>query len=276
MSPCRFTSQSEAARGSRNGLKKKMRNIRLKIEYDGASYKGWQTQKNKNHARPQLTIQQTIETVLSNILQEHIKLIGSGRTDSGVHALGQTANFKTKSEMPLKQIQRALNSLLPKDIVIVNIREASPDFHSRFDALSKIYRYQILNCPHASAFNRLYQYHIPYKLDHKLMQEAARALIGRKDFRSFQAADKKDRGSIRRIKKLSVKKQGYIINIDIEADGFLYNMARNIAGTLIEIGRGKLRPQSIRDILNAKDRRKAGPTAPARGLCLMRVRYQRD
>ena len=253
-----------------------MRNIRLKIGYDGTNYKGWQTQKNTNRTRPQLTIQQTIETVLSNILQEQISLIGSGRTDSGVHALGQTANFKTKSAIHLKQIQRALNGLLPKDIVIIGVKEAGLKFHSRFNALSKTYRYQILNCPHASVFNRLYQYHIPYKLDHKLMQEAARALIGRKDFRSFQAADKKDRGSIRRIKKLSVKKQGYIIDIDIEADGFLYNMARNIAGTLIEIGRGKLRPESIKDILNAKNRRKAGPTAPARGLCLVRVKYQRD
>jgi len=253
-----------------------MRNIRLKIEYDGTNYNGWQTQNNKNRARPQNTIQQTIETVLSSILQEHIKLIGSGRTDSGVHSLGQTANFKTKSEISLKQIQRALNGLLPKDIVIVSVKETSLNFHSRFDALSKTYCYQILNCPHASAFNRLYQYHIPYKLDHKLMQKAARVLIGRKDFRSFQAADKRDRSSIRNIKKLSVKKQGHIIAIDIEADGFLYNMVRNIVGTLIEIGRGKLGPESIGDILNAKDRKRAGPTAPAKGLCLMQVKYQRD
>jgi tRNA pseudouridine38-40 synthase len=255
--------------------KKITRNIRLKIEYDGTGFNGWQAQNDKNRVRPQRTIQQTIETVLNTILQEDIRLIGSGRTDSGVHALGQVANFRTRSAMPLRQIQRALNGLLPGDIVITSVKEVSPGFHSRYDASSKIYRYSILNCPHNRVFSRLYQCHIAYGLDHKLMKKAAHALTGRKDFRSFQASDKKDRGSVRDIRGLSVKRQGHIINIDIEADGFLYNMVRNIVGTLIEIGKGRLAPGRIGDILDAKDRRMAGPTAPAKGLCLMRVRYKR-
>jgi tRNA pseudouridine38-40 synthase len=255
--------------------KKIMRNIRLKIEYDGTNYKGWQVQNSsKNRTKTYNTIQQEIQTVLSRILQEDVKLIGSGRTDAGVHAKGQVANFKTKSEMPVSRIKRALNSLLPKDIVIISVKQTSPDFHSRFDAASKVYRYQILNSPHSSAFERLYQYHIPYKLDHKLMQRAATLLIGKKDFKSFQAVDKKGRSSIRTIKKLTVKRQGDIINIDIMADGFLYNMVRNIVGTLIEIGRGKFKVEDSRHILDAKDRRKAGPTAPAKGLCLIKVMYK--
>jgi tRNA pseudouridine38-40 synthase len=252
-----------------------MRNIRLKIEYDGTNYKGWQIQNSsKNRTKPHSTIQQEVEAVLSRILRENIKLIGSGRTDAGVHALGQVANFKTKSEIPACRIKRALNGLLPKDIVAVTAKEANLNFHSRFDAVSKTYRYRILNREYPSASRRLYQYHVPYRLDCKLMQKASVSLTGKKDFRSFQASDKKDRGSVRTIKKITVKKQGNMININIEADGFLYNMARNIAGTLIEIGRGKLPPEKIRDILAAKDRKKAGPTAPAKGLCLVKVKYK--
>jgi len=171
-------------------------------------------------------------------------------------------------------MQRALNSLLPKDIVIVDIEEAGLNFHARFDALSKIYRYQILNRAYSTAFDRLYQLHVPYKLDAKLMAREARVLIGRKDFKSFQAADKKERNSVRNIKRLSVRKDGTLINIDIEANGFLYNMVRNIVGTLIEAGRGKFAPGSMRKILLARDRTKAGPTAPAKGLSLMRVKYR--
>lgn len=252
-----------------------MRNIRLKIEYDGTNYKGWQIQnKSKAPAKTPNTIQQAIQTVLSRILQENIKLIGSGRTDAGVHALGQVANFKTKSKMPASQIRRALNGLLPKDIVAAAAKEASLKFHSRFDAISKTYRYQILNREYPMVFKRLYQWYISYKLDPKPMQTAAKLLTGKKDFRSFQASDKKKRSSIRKIKKISIKKQGDIINIDIEADGFLYNMVRNIVGTLVEIGRGKIKPEDIRAIMDAKDRKAAGPTAPAKGLCLVKVRYK--
>ncbi|NQT96036.1 MAG: tRNA pseudouridine(38-40) synthase TruA [Candidatus Omnitrophica bacterium] len=251
-----------------------MRNVKIEIEYDGTNYRGWQIQQRRPEGlATEKTIQGIIERVLSGILQDEIRIIGAGRTDAGVHALGQTANFKTKSKMPMAVIQRALNALLPKDIVIVDIEEAKPDFNARFDARSKTYRYQILNRDYSTALDRLYQYHLPYKLDPKLMQREARVLIGRKDFKSFQAADKKERMSVRNIRRLSVRKDGPVINIDIEANGFLYNMVRNIVGTLIEIGRGKFSPGSMRKILRAKDRTQAGPTAPAKGLSLLRVRY---
>lgn len=251
-----------------------MRNIKITIEYDGTNYKGWQIQQ----ARPgeigtEKTIQGVIERVLSGILQDEIRIIGAGRTDAGVHALGQVANFKTKSKMPMAVMQRALNALLPKDIVIVDIEEVHPDFNARYDARSKTYRYQILNRDYSTAFDRLYQYHFPYKLDVRLMAREARILVGRKDFKSFQAADKRERMSVRNIRRISIRKDGPAINIDIEANGFLYNMVRNIVGTLIEIGRGKFAPGSMKRILRARDRTLAGPTAPAKGLCLVRVRY---
>lgn len=251
-----------------------MKNIKLTIEYDGTNYKGWQIQqKRPEEIGTEKTIQGVIERVLGGILQDEIRLIGSGRTDAGVHALGQVANFKTKSKMPMAVMQRALNALLPKDIVIIDIEEAKPDFNSRFDARSKTYRYQILNRDYSSAFDRLYQYYVPYKLDVRLMQREARALVGRRDFKSFQASDKKERMSIRNMRRASVRKDGPLINIDLEANGFLYNMVRNIVGTLIEIGRGKFPPGSMKKILRAKDRTLAGPTAPAKGLSLVRVRY---
>jgi len=252
-----------------------MRNVKLKIAYDGTSYNGWQRQKNiANHSKPQKTIQHTIQKVLSKILQEDITLLASGRTDSGVHAKGQIANFKTKSDMPLRRVKRALNGLLPKDIVILSAGEADLDFHSRFQAVSKTYRYRISNRSERPIFTRLYEYHIPYKLDVERMAQAAKALKGKKDFKSFQAADKKRRGSVRTVRELSIINKGDVIDIVIKADGFLYNMVRNIAGTLIEAGKGRLSANDVAKVLRARDRRTAGPTAPAHGLCLMKVEYR--
>ena len=251
-----------------------MRNIKITIEYDGTNYSGWQIQqKRPGELGSEKTIQGVIERVLGGILQEEIRITGAGRTDSGVHALGQVANFKTRSKMPMAVMQRALNALLPKDIVIVDIEEAKQDFNARFDAKTKLYRYQILNRNYSSAFDRLYQHYVPYRLDVNLMKRESRPLLGRHDFKSFQASDKKDRMSVRNIRLLSIRRDSNLIIIDIEADGFLYNMVRNIVGTLIEVGRGKLLPGSVKKILNAKDRTVAGPTAPAKGLCLVRVKY---
>jgi tRNA pseudouridine38-40 synthase len=252
-----------------------MRNIRLKIEYDGTKYSGWQIQNNnKNTVKSPPTIQHSIETTLSNILQENIKIIGSGRTDAGVHALGQVANFKTRSGLSLNAIKRAMNALLPKDILVTKIKEEGPDFHSRFDAVSKTYMYVISDGGNTSVFNKLYEYCIPYTLDVRSMKKGASFLIGKHDFSSFKASDKKERSSTRTIKKLTVSRKRNIIRIEVEADGFLYNMVRNIVGTLVEVGRGKMLPVAVKDILLAKDRKKAGPTAPAKGLCLVRVRYK--
>jgi tRNA pseudouridine38-40 synthase len=246
------------------------RNIKLEIEYDGTNYCGWQIQKRHQVAK---SIQETIEKTLRKILQEKIRLIASGRTDAGIHAKGQVANFKTNSQIPLKKLQAALNSLLPQDITIKNAREVNSNFHSRFNAKSKLYRYTILNNAYRSAFLRNTAYFYPYSLNLKLMRGESKVLLGEHNFKAFQASDKKERGAVRTIKNLKISKEKGLIYIDIEADGFLYNMARNIVGTLIEIGRGRFKKGDLEKILQAKDRRLAGPTAPARGLCLLRVEY---
>ena len=251
-----------------------VRNIRLTIEYDGTNYNGWQMQrlggKNRNNVK---TIQETIQDALNKILQEDVKLLASGRTDSGVHALGQVANFRTNSNIHPKVIQKALNSLLPPDIAIVNAKEIHKEFHATYDAKSKLYRYTICPLPFPHPLNRFYAYTVYHPLDIALMRQEAKVLIGRHNFKSFQARDKKEKNTVRTIKKLVIKPDKEFIHIDIEADGFLYNMVRNIVGTLIEIGRGKLGKGVLKKILEAKDRRLAGPTAPAKGLCLVRVRY---
>jgi len=245
-----------------------IRNILLKIEYDGTNYSGWQTQKNAK------SIQFILESAIKRITGKKSDLISCGRTDAGVHALGHIANFKTASDIPLYKLQRGLNSVIPKDIVIKEAREVSLKFHSRFDARSKVYTYTILNDSAPAAISRNHVHHVPYKLNFGLMRREAKCLVGRHDFKSFQAADRIERGSVRTIKRLDVKKSGDLIKITVEADGFLYNMVRNIVGTLIEIGRGKFKLGSMSEILKAKDRRLAGPTAPAKGLCLMEVKYR--
>ncbi|MDD4908421.1 MAG: tRNA pseudouridine(38-40) synthase TruA [Candidatus Omnitrophica bacterium] len=248
-----------------------MRNLRLLIEYDGTPYCGWQTQ-TRNKSKK--SIQEILEAVLSRILQEKIKVIGSGRTDAGVHAAGQVANFKTGSGIPLPKLRRALNSLLPDEIVIKSVKEVSLSFHSRYSAKSKRYRYTILNRPFPCALSRDFMFFYPRPLDVKLMKKAARPFVGRHDFSAFRNADKKEASSVRTIKSLKLKKEGDRIHIDIEGDGFLYNMVRSIAGTLIEVGRGRIAPGEARKILRGKRRDLAGPTAPAKGLCLVSVKYK--
>lgn len=248
-----------------------MRNIKLIIEYEGSGYSGWQVQNGSQRK----TVQETIEVALARILQEKIKLIGSGRTDSGVHAQAQIANFKTKSRLDCADIKRALNSVLPADIRIKEAKEAHPDFHARFAAQSKTYRYTIVNDSFASPFLRRYAHLIKYPLSIAKMRKAGNHLIGRHNLASFQAQDKRERPAVRTIKRLNVRKSKNLIQIDIEADGFLYRMVRNIVGTLIEVGRKRLEPEDIKAILKAKNRIYAGPCAPARGLCLLEVRYKK-
>jgi tRNA pseudouridine38-40 synthase len=244
-----------------------MRNIRLTIRYDGTNYSGWQYQDNAR------TVQHVIARTLKGIVGRKVNLIGSGRTDSGVHAEAQIANFKTHSTLPLKRIQAALNSRLPKDIVITDIRHVPLRFDSRHDAKSKLYRYTIVNGNFIDPFLRHFAAKYFYRLDVKPMAKAAKRLIGRHDFRAFQAKDGQEKESIRTIRRINVAKKANMIYIYIEADGFLYNMARNIVGTLIEVGRGKITAESVSGILRCKDRRLCGPTAPAKGLTLVRVRY---
>lgn len=270
-----------------------MRNIRFKIEYDGTNYCGWQRQKSNNvgdgHARPVRSIQETIETTLYQILQEKIKIIVSGRTDSGVHAKAQVANFKTNSNIALEKLVLSINALLPEDIAVYNIEEAPEDFHSRFCVKSKVYRYTILNSYFRSALLRNYVFSFVFPLDVKLMRAEAKCLLGRHDFKAFCAFASGVKTTVRTIKKISIKHDFYtliprryvgagairhpLIIVDIEADGFLYNMVRNIVGTLIEIGRGHFSKGSLKKIIRSKNRKIAGPTAPAKGLCLLEVKY---
>jgi len=258
-----------------------MRNIKLTIEYDGTEFVGWQTQRRANHTkrytlhaiRCSRTIQETLESALKQILQEKVKLIGSGRTDSGVHALGQVANFKTKSKLSVSDIKRALNAVLPPDIAIKEAKEAAINFHSRFDAKSKIYRYTLLNSQTRKVAERHFYFFYPYRLNLTAMRSATEFLKGKKDFKSFQSSNKKQRTSKRTVKNLSIKREGDFIHFEIEADGFLYKMVRTIVGTLLEVGRGKLKPQEILGILSRKNRKFSGPTAPPNGLTLVKVIY---
>ena len=246
-----------------------MRNLKLEIEYDGTNYAGWQVQP-KGRGK---TIQSVIEKTLRKILREKIKLIASGRTDSGVHAKAQIANFFTDSKIPLSRLKLGLNGILPEDIKIVKLSEAPADFHSRFSAKSKVYRYTILNRDYSSPLIRHTVFFYPHPLDTKLMQKEAHALLGKHNFSAFQAARGREKNPVKAIKKISVIKKNNFIYIDIEADGFLYNMVRNIAGTLIETGRGKLPAGSLKKILLSRNRMHAGQTASPRGLCLLKVKY---
>ena len=244
-----------------------MPNIKLTIEYDGGSYHGWQRQPDS------ATVQETIEKALAKVLQEKVNLIGASRTDAGVHARGQVANLKTESKIPLRNLKAALNSLLPEDIVIKSCLRVGDDFHARYGAKSKFYRYTILNRPLSSPFVRKYVYFFPHPLDTQAMKKAAKHLVGRHDFSSFRGTGTMRKNCIRTIKKLRVTSRNNFIYIDMEADGFLYNMARTVAGTLLEVGRRKISPQDIKKILQAKDRRRAGSTLPPHGLCLVKVKY---
>jgi len=249
--------------------KESLRNIRLDIEYNGARYCGWQVQPNTKKK----SIQEVIEKTLRRILGEKVRLIASGRTDAGVHALAQVANFHTVSKIPLGKLKLGLNGLLPRDIKISGIKEARLNFHSRFSSKAKLYRYTILNRGYSSPLMEGRVFFYPHPLGLGLMRRESRSLLGRHDFSSFLASLGKDKNPVKTIKKISIIKNNSLIHIDIEADGFLYNMIRNIVGTLIQAGRGKLPKGGLKSILFAKDRKKAGETAPACGLCLLKVRY---
>ncbi|MBN1406035.1 MAG: tRNA pseudouridine(38-40) synthase TruA [Candidatus Omnitrophica bacterium] len=248
-----------------------MKNIKLIIEYDGTNYNGWQRQDGKPKLR---TLQAEIEKAIKKITGAHSNLHASGRTDSGVHAKAQIANFHTKSNIDPYRLKHSINSALPKDISITDAQYADDDFHSRFCAKSKIYRYTILNRSPRSPFLDKFSLRIPYRLNLALMKKEAKVLLGKHDFKSFKASGIIEKNTTRTIRAIKINKdKNSIITIDIEADGFLHHMVRNIAGTLLEIARGKLPEGSMEKILGAKDRKAAGLTLPAKGLCLMEVKY---
>jgi len=245
-----------------------VRTIKLIIEYDGSNYLGWQVQPNGQ------TIQGVIQDRLKRLTGEPLQLIGSGRTDAGVHALGQVAHFKTESRMDASTFQRALNSLLPEGIVIRRAEEVEADFHARRSAKSKIYEYRILNRVTPPAVDRQYVWHVPQKLNLDEMKKATRNLVGEHDFSAFRSVGSPTRSSVRNILRADWKRgKRSVLRFEIEATGFLKQMVRAIVGTLVEVGRGKISAQEFKRILDSKDRKEAGPTAPAQGLFLKEVRY---
>ena len=243
-------------------------NFKLIIEYDGTGYHGWQRQPNDK------TIQQEIESALEKMTRSRIILTGSGRTDAGVHALGQVANFKCATRISAEAFQNGLNSLLPPDIVIRECAPVSPAFHSRFDAKSKIYRYRIRNHPLPAAIGRNYTWWIRAPLDIDAMQSALALLSGEHDFKAFEASGSPRAHTVRTLRRADVVAESpELLSFFLEADGFLRCMVRNIVGTVVQVGMGKMRPIEIEKILTSRDRGLAGATAPPQGLCLMKVIY---
>jgi tRNA pseudouridine38-40 synthase len=245
-----------------------VRNIKLTIEYDGGAYHGWQIQPGVR------TIQGVIREHIAQITQRKVNLIGAGRTDAGVHALAQVANFKTESTIDLLPLQRGLNSLLPPDIVVKGLEEIEEGFHARFSARSKVYEYHILNQPYPSALMRDYAWFIHNELDLPSMRKCGKLLIGSHDFSSFRASGDESRHSMREVIRLEIeRREGNLIVVVIEANAFLREMVRSIVGTLVDVGRGKTSFAEFKDIFGAHDRRRAGMTAPAHGLFLVEVKY---
>ncbi|MFH1008328.1 MAG: tRNA pseudouridine(38-40) synthase TruA [Candidatus Latescibacterota bacterium] len=235
------------------------------LEYDGTEYHGWQVQPGRR------TVQGTIEEHLACLLQEKVALISAGRTDAGVHALGLVANFHTSSDRPLERIEKGLNGVLPKDIAVRGIQEVPADFHARFDARARRYRYRIV--PRRRISERSFLWVVHEKLELALMQEASACLIGTHDFTSFCAACSESNTRICSVTECRWSQQGEEIRLEIEANRFLHHMVRVIVGTMVDVGRGNLAPEEVIRILEAKDRRAGGRTAPAKGLTLVRVTY---
>lgn len=244
-----------------------MRNIKLIIEYDGKGFNGWQKQPDR------LNIQGEIEKAIEEITGEKVDLTASGRTDAGVHSLGQTANFKTDSKIPTEKFAKAINSRLKKSIVIKSSEEVDEKFHSRYSVKSKTYRYIINNSENGTAIYRGLEYHVPMKLDYEKMNEAIKYFIGEHDFKAFKASGTSSKSSVRKILDGSVRKEGERVIIEVTGTGFLYNMVRIISGTLLDVGLGKIKPEDIPSIIESKDRTKAGKTLPAHGLYLLQVNY---
>jgi tRNA pseudouridine38-40 synthase len=249
-----------------------MRNLKLVIRYDGTRYRGWQRQREADPRKPR-TIQGKLEELLSRLTGERVALIGASRTDAGVHAEGQVANFHTTSPLPHNDLLACCARHLPEDIAVVSVEEVTPRFHARYLARRKRYAYRICTTPYPEVFRRRYTLHHPGHLDPEVMRAAAGLLIGEHDFRSFTSLKSKEKSTVRILRALNIEDQERGMVLFYEGDGFLYNMIRIITGTLLEVGHGRLKPQEVGRILEASDRSTAGPMAPALGLCLLEVLY---
>lgn len=242
-------------------------NVKLTIEYDGTRYHGWQVQPNGE------TIQEVLETALATLLGGKVRLNGSGRTDAGVHALGQVANFVWPGELDLWRFQKGLNALTPSDIVVKAVDRAPDAFDARRDARGRIYQYRIWNCPWPSAFHVGFSWHVPLPLDVAAMEKAVRVLEGEHDFSSFRAVGCEATHPVRRIYANSVAREDDLVIYTCEGTAYLRHMVRNIVGTLVEVGRGERSAAAFAELLSARDRKQAGPTAPAKGLFLVAIKY---
>lgn len=245
-----------------------MRNLKITIEYDGTRYKGWQKQVGDIS-----TIQDKIEKVLSKMTGEDIQVIGCGRTDTGVHAENYIANFKTNSELSVEMMLSYLYEYLPEDIVVKALKDTSERFHARYNVKSKTYVYRINNNKFRNVFNRKYFYHIDEELNIKEMRSATEFLIGTHDFQSFTSLKPKTKSTVRTINYINITENDGLIEMEVNGNGFLWNMVRIIAGTLLEVGKGNLKVKDVEKILNEKKRSESGPIAQAKGLTLKEVNY---
>jgi tRNA pseudouridine38-40 synthase len=245
-----------------------MRNIKLTIEYDGKRYLGWQRLGNTDK-----TIQEKIESILTQMTNEKIEIIGSGRTDAGTHARGQVANFKTESDLTPAKMLQFLNRYLPQDIVIKEVSEASERFHARYNAKGKQYSYYVWNSQIPTAFERHRSFHYPQELDWAKMEEACQKFIGTHDFIGFSALKKTKKSTVRTIEELSITKEGQMLHFRFKGDGFLHKMVRIITGTILEVGAGKMELSAIDDVFTTQVRKEAGETVPSQGLFLDEVYY---
>ncbi len=241
--------------------------LKLTLEYDGTSYHGWQLQQNA------VTLQGTLEGVLARLCGESVRIRVAGRTDAGVHALGQVVSFKSEKVADLQRLQRSLNALLPHDIVVIRLEEVPDAFNPRRDALSRTYLYRIWNHPWPSAIQARYSWHVPFPLDRDAMDQAAALLVGEYDFSSFQGADSVERNPLRTVLRSTIRRTGEFLVYEVKARSFLRHMVRNIVGTLVDVGRGALSVEDFTQILAARDRTRAGLNAPPQGLFLVAVKY---
>lgn len=244
-----------------------MRNVKVVVEYDGTDYFGFQYQPGVP------TVQGELERVVRQIVKEHVTIYGAGRTDTGVHAAGQVINFRTACAIPIDRVCVAMNTLLPRDIAAVDACEVADDFHARYSARSRLYRYDILNRSVRSALEGRFCWHVPVELDLEAMREAGKVLIGVHDFSSFECSGSDNRTSVRDVMALQVRRSGEHVLVDLKANAFLRSMVRNIVGTLVEVGLRKRPASEVRDILLTRSRCAAGKTAPPQGLCLVEVEY---
>ncbi len=253
--------------GAPRGVLPFMRTIKLILEYDGTNYVGWQIQPNG------LSIQQVVEEALATMLKGPVRVHSSGRTDAGVHARGMVAAFTTDKGLPLRAFSDGLNALLPPDIAVRDAREAADGFNPRFDAIGKHYRYTIHRGGRRSPLDRLYVWHVRGALDLTAMGEAARHLVGERDFASFRTTGCAARTTVRRIDAVDLEEEGGLLHIDVRGSGFLRNMVRIMVGTLVDVGQGRRSAEDMALLFEQPGVHAAGPTAPPQGLCLMEVCY---